>query len=944
MGILESSEWKAEWVSFSKPLTYAADKDDPASQLTIEDQSWIGLPEEETEQHQGAAIFRRTIRLPEDTPIEWAYIRMAANEHVRLFVNGTQSCMSADIREPARRAYDVELTEELRPGKNVLAVEFLSRKQPTAGLVAEVVILLAGGQRITVGTDSEWKSSTGVPDWFKHELDDSAWPAASVLGKVGKLPWGIPRAGAVVGWSQKSSSPIFRKNFRVEKPVRAATAYVCGLGYHELRLNGKKVGDHVLDPAPTRYDRRVIYVAHDVTDSIHQGDNAVGVMLGNGWYNMHTRATWDFDKAPWRRPPAMLLHLRIEYEDGTTETVVSDKSWKASTGPIILDSIRAGELYDARKNPAGWDTVGYDDSHWQAPQVVEPPTVNIRCQLMPPMRVTQTIKPISVTEPRPGVFIFDLGQHMAGWVRLQAQGSAGKQVTLRYSERLDAEGMIQRSEISMYVFEGPFQTDSYVFKGEGVEQWEPRFAYHGFRYVEVTGFPGRPTLDNITGCVVHTDFPTAGRFRCSNELLNAIQEMTLWSYRGNYHGYPTDCPTREKNGWTGDAHLAAEQAMYNFHNAAAYRKWIQDIGDEQMTTGEIPAIVPTGGWGYAWGNGPAWDCAFTLIPWYLHLYRGDSRPLELHFDQMKRYVDYLTSHSKNHIVDIGLGDWVPAKTVTPVAITSTGYYYVDALIVSRTARILGKTEDAEKYASLAENIRKAFNREFHQGDGIFLNGSQTAQSCAIYQGLVEPAGKQATLEQLVAKVHEADDHLDVGILGAKYLFHSLSENGQHELAYRIATQTSPPSYGHWHTRGATTLWEDWSGIASLNHIMFGDISTWFYQKLAGINPDPQVPGFKHIVIRPMPAADLTWVEARTESMYGTIVSSWRKEADGAFKLYVVVPANTSATIHVPATETSRITESGKPADHTTGVKGIQRDGSRVTFQVGSGKYEFKVLP
>ncbi len=943
MGILTLSEWQAQWLRYTKPFQRTVEAGSPAEELRPSDASWIwtGEGDAAVEVPQGKRFFRRTIELRGKLRPRWAYLVIAADDSFRLWLNTAKVCENKPEEDAWRRAYEVELTEKLRPGRNVLAVDVDNARPSPAGVAMKLVVELADGKRMSWVTDGTWKA-TATPaagrEFFAVDLDDNGWNAAAVTGRVGIEPWKVPETGKSVGWSQEAPSPVFRKAFSVKGPIRRATAYVCGLGYHELRLNGDKVGDHVLDPAFTRYDRRALYVAHDVTGQIRQGENALGVMLGNGWYNMHTRATWNFDQSPWRSEPTMLLHLRIELEDGTVQTVASDSSWQASTGPVVLDSIRAGEVYDARLEMPGWDTAEFDARAWAEPEIAAAPGGTLASQMMPPIRVTESIEPVAVSEPEPGVYVFDMGQHFPGWVQLRVRGQRGAKVALRYSERIDAAGMIERSEISKFVCEGPFQTDTYILKGEGLEVWEPRFVYHGFRYVEVTGLAEKPGLDLLRGRVVHTDFARPGQFECSNELFNRLAQLTEWSYRSNFHGYPTDCPQREKNGWTGDAHLAAEQAMYRFENTASYRKWIQDIHDEQRQSGEICAIVPTSGWGYAWGNGPAWDSAFLIIPWYVYTYRGDIRILADHYERMRLYVDYLTSRAENGIVKIGLGDWVPADTVTPNTITSTGYYYADTKIVAQAAKILGKTGDAQKYSALAEEIRKAFNREFYKGDGVYLNGSQTALSCVVYQGLVEDSEREAVMKRLAEQVAGRNDHLDVGILGAKYLFHTLSENGRHDLAYHILNQKTPPSYGDWVEKGATTLWEDWQGVSSLNHIMFGDLVTWFYQKLAGINADPAQAGFKHAVIRPMPVADLSHVTATTESMYGTIRSAWKKGADGSLVLEVTLPANTTGTVYVPAESEAGVEVDGG----TDGVRFLRMEAGYAVYEVESGSYRFAV--
>lgn len=747
-----------------------------------------------------------------------------------------------------------------------------------------------------------------------------------------------------VPWTQSAPSPVFRKTFEINQPIRSASVNVCGLGFYELHLNGGKVGDHVLAPSFTRYDKRALYVTYDVTDRVKQGKNAIGAMLGNGWYNSHSRCVWDFDKAPWRDRPKLLVELRMVLADGSVQTIATDATWRANIGPVVRDGIRNGEVYDARRELPGWDTAEFNDASWAAPEVVAGPKGALRAQMMPGAKVMQTVKPVAVAEPKPGVFVVDMGQNLAGWAQLKLSGPAGTRVTLRYGERLDPAGNLDAKGIATYVTKGPFQTDAYILKGQGEEIWEPRFSYHGFRWVEVSGFPGKLTADNICARVVHTAFDKTGTFECSNQLLNTLQKFTIWSYWGNFvDGYPTDCPHREKNGWTGDAQLAAEQAMYNFDNSAAYRKWLNDLMDEQRADGNLPGIVPTSGWGYAWGNGPPWDSATVLIPWYLYLYEGDVRVLADHYDGMKRYVDYMTGKSKDHLISFGLGDWVPAKTTTPEIVTSSGYYYADATIVAKAAAILGKADDAKKYADVAAAVRGAFNKQLYKGDGIYANGSQTSLSCAVYQGIVAPAEKDRTVAQLAANVERCGNHLDVGILGAKYLFHTLSDNGKHDVAYRVATQTTAPSYGAWIPQGATTLWEDWGDGASRNHIMFGDISAWFHQTLGGVNVDPRQPGFKHAIIRPRPVGDLTWAKSEHETPYGVIACHWKIEPKG-LSVKIVVPANTTATAYIPAATPGAVTENGRSAAESSDVKEVGYDVKDhvAVFDLESGSYDFFV--
>lgn len=796
------------------------------------------------------------------------------------------------------------------------------------------------GQPLTSRQACFWK----VCVWDKDgKASRFSAPAFWEMGLLDTNDWRARWIGLTTNIAERPA-PMLRREFALTHKITQARLYICGLGYYELHLNGRKVGDHLLDPGYTRYDKRDLYVTYDVTKFLRQGDNALGVVLGNGWFNVQTEAVWDFHKAPWRAAPKLLLSLFVEFADGTTEVIASDENWKGATGPILFDSIYGGEIYDARLEKPGWDRPGYDDEDWERVKIVDAPVGKLAAQIMPAIEADKTVTPVKITNPKPDVYLFDFGQNFAGDAELNVHGPAGTKVNLRYGEQLDTNGMLDQSIIDMHVKRvnrnQQFQTDSYILKGQGVETWHSRFNYNGFQYVEVTGFPGRPTLKNLRGIFSHSAVPVAGQFECSNPLLNKIWRATRWSYLSNLQGIPTDCPQREKNGWTGDAHLAAEQGMYNFMPAAVYTKWINDLDDEQQPSGELPGIVPTSGWGYKWGNGPAWDSAFLLIPFYMYQYYGDERILEEHYAGMKRYVDYLTRKAADGIVNLGLGDWVPFKTQTPVEITSTAYYYRDAQIVSLAASLLGKSEAAAEYAALAEKIKNDFNAHFYDANtGVYGNGSQTSLSCALYQGLVPPENRQRTLNQLVAAVAANHGHIDTGILGAKYLLNALTENDRADVAYQIASQKDEPSWGWWLEQGATTLWEEWNGGGSHNHIMFGDISAWFYKALAGINLDPAAPGFKHIILKPQPVGDLTFARAEYDSIRGQIVSDWKIE-NGKFRLKVKIPPNTTATLYLPSTQTGEIREGNKLATTAKGVQSFRQENNCTVFEIASGAYEF----
>ncbi|MBM4084973.1 MAG: alpha-rhamnosidase, partial [Planctomycetes bacterium] len=470
-----------------------------------------------------------------------------------------------------------------------------------------------------------------------------------------------------------------------------------------------------------------------------------------------------------------------------------------------------------------------------------------------------------------------------------------------------------------------------------------------------------PTLDSLAGRVVHTAFDTRGEFACSNELLNKIQACTRWATLGNYHGIPTDCPHREKNGWTGDAQLSAEQALLNFDPMTCYRKWMADFRDVQRPSGQLPGIVPTGGWGFNWGSGPAWDSAAVLIPWYLYLYCGDTTVLAEHYECMKRYVEFTETMATDHIVNFGLGDWCPPHSTggggykCPATVTDTAYFYVDTCVLAKTAALLGKSGDAKRFEKLAAKIRAAFRKRFLELEtGKVTGNCQTSIGCALYQGLVDAAEQPKVLAALVAEVEAQKRHIDCGILGAKYVMHALTELGRADLAYAIATQTDFPSWGHWIAQGATTLWESWHGNSSRNHHMFGDISAWFYKGLAGISPDPAAPGFQRVLIRPNPVGDLKWVRAWHRSPYGRIVCNWSLSSgtrrsvseggDGEFKLDLTIPANSTATVFLPTSDPASVRESGQPASQQPGVRLRGQEAGRVVLDVDSGEYRFTARP
>lgn len=714
------------------------------------------------------------------------------------------------------------------------------------------------------------------------------------------------------------SSPYFRKSFSIAKKVKRARVYVASLGYYELSINGRKVGDHMLDPGYTRFDKRLLYVTYDITPFISK-ENCFGILLGNGWFNEQSKAVWYFDKAPWRRRPQVLINAYLEFEDGTVEELVTDESWKTSESPIVFNNIYSGEYYDARREQQNWDTYSFNDTNWKKVKIAPPAASLLKAQALPPIRVTKEIEPVSFKKITDSHYLFDMGQNFAGISRLVIKGDSGTVVTLKHGEVIGKNGLLDNGEIGRhYRFEDKTeraQTDKYILRGGEEESYSQRFTYHGYRYVEVTlNKPAELGKKSLKGLVLHTDVKKAASFTCSNDLLNRIYEAGMWTYLSNLHSVPTDCPQREKNGWTADGHIGAETGLMNFDAILAYEKWIADFHDEQRESGEVPGIVPTSGWGYDWGNGPAWDSALLLIPYYLYQYYGDDQLIRKYYDNYKRYVDYLTFRSSNNLVNFGLGDWLPYKTKTPVELTSSAYYFKDTVLMALYANIIGKQADYLHYSKLAESIKLALNKKYlDEQNSVYDNGSQTALSAALYQQFV-PAGFQSKVADALAKEVRKTNHLDVGLLGSKYLLNALSDNGYADLAYTVATQTTKPSWGYWLVNGETAFLESWDLNLSRNHIMLGEVVPWMHRTLAGINIDPVLPGYKHILIKPNFIDDLSYVKATKETLHGTIISEWKRKGS-SIDFQLTIPPNTTASVFLPLKPGQKALLDGKRANN-----------------------------
>lgn len=703
-------------------------------------------------------------------------------------------------------------------------------------------------------------------------------------------------------------SPIFRKTFSASKNIKKARVYISAQGYYEMWINGIRVGDKVLDPGYTHFDKRALYSSYDVTELVKSGENAVSAVLGNGFMNVQSLAVWSFENARWRQRPLMICELHIEYTDGEKTIVSSDKSWKTSTGPYIFNNIYSGDWYDARLEKNGWRLVDFDDFSWENAVAVKDPAPILESGMFAPVRVTQKKEAVSFKSISPSLYIVDLGINMSGFCSIKVRGDAGTEINVKYGERLYPNGRLDQSNIDVFFSKDKnhnidlFQTDKFILKGDlKGEEFTPSFNYKGYQYLEIeSSAPIILHQENIVGMFVHTDVEQVGHFSCSNDLLNQLWKAANQSYLSNLVSIPTDCPQREKNGWTGDAWIAIDLALLNYDGIKVYEKWMNDFLDNQQPEGNISGIIPSSGWGYN-GIGPVWDAALFVIPKAIYDYYGDPKIIQTMYESCKKYLNFLKTREENGLIKFGLGDWLPYKTTTPSDFTSSCYYYHEYILMAEFAKILG--EDNSSYLAKAAEIRLKINEEYlNLEQGSYANSSQTALALPLFLNIVPEDYEQKIADSLVKKIRSNNHFGDFGLLGTKSVLRVLTEYGYVEDAYKMITKTEEPSWGAWLVkRGMTTLPERWTidddPSLSYNHVFFGDYNAWFYNILAGINFDSESPGFEKIVIRPHFVKDLKWVKGEYRSVKGLISSQW-KRVNNEVELIVSIPGNTTATIYI----------------------------------------------
>ena len=788
----------------------------------------------------------------------------------------------------------------------------------------------------------------------------SAWsaPAFWEMGLLRPSDWQAAWIEPDLPEDVKKSEPVpmLRREFTINGSVARARAYITSHGLYEVYLNGRRVGDQLFTPGWTSYNKRLQYQTYDVTELLKSGRNAVGALLGNGWYRGNL--AWGGQRNIYGDRLALLMQIRITYSDGREEVIGTDQQWKATTGPILMSEIYHGETYDARLEKAGWTTPGFDDQQWAGVRVANHRKDHLVAPAGPPVRRIEQIKPVKIIKTPAGETVVDMGQNMVGWVRLRVQGPAGTTVTLRHAEVLDRAGNFYTENLR-----GAKATVRYTLKGGGIETFEPHFTFFGFRYVAVDGYPGELTTDSLTGIVIHSDMAPTSEFETSSQLINQLQHNIRWGQKGNFLDVPTDCTQRdERLGWTGDAQVFARTAAFNMDVAGFFTKWLRDLAADQYESGSVPHVIPDvlGAPGKPAGGSAAWADAAVIIPWTIYLSYGDKRILEEQYASMARWVEYMRRRAGDDFIwdgDFHFGDWLAFATTRsdyPGATTgkdliATAFFAHSTDLLQRTAQILGKQQDAARYGEQLARIKSAFRREFVTETGRVGENTQTAYALALHFDLLPDELRPVAARRLAQEVRERK-HLTTGFVGTPYLCHVLSRYGYLDEAYMLLNREQYPSWLYPVKQGATTIWERWDGIKpdgsfqdkgmnSFNHYAYGAIGEWMYRVMAGIEVDPAVPGYKHILIQPQPGGGFTSVKASHQSMYGRISSAWTLR-DGLFELAVEVPANTRATVRLPRAELSRVTESGRALSEGNGIAGSRQDGDSVVVELGSGQYRF----
>ncbi len=845
-----------------------------------------------------------------------------------------------------QRAYEIRVAESptsLRKGKKLL---WTTKKV----LSNQSIQLAYGGPDLTSMQRVYWQVRVWTQDRPSDWSEVAFWEMGLLEEEAWKASW-ITKEGEIQG---KESLPAhyYRAQFDAPKKIKQARVHLTSLGLYQLYINGQKISDDLFTPGYTSYHKRLQYQSYDVTEII-QAKNAIGAIVGDGWYRgfLGYRGERNFygDKL------GLLVQLHIDYADGSSETIITDTNWKVANGPIIQSDIYNGETYDSNLERDGWSTYGYDDGDWKSAVILDHPKNRLVASQGLPVRATQEITPIDMFTTPEGDTVLDLGQNIVGWVRMKVSGAKGDKVTLQFAEVLDKEGNFYTTNLR-----AAKATDRYILKGGQEEIFEPHFTFHGFRYVKVSGYPGRLSPDNITGVVIHSDMPSTGSFACSDSLINKLQENIRWGQRGNFLDVPTDCPQRdERLGWTGDAQVFSPTAAFNFDVAAFYTKWLRDLAVDQSKNGSVPHVIPDNQHGR--GGATGWGDAAVIVPWTVYQAYGDIRILEEQYPSMKAWVDFMQFKAGedflwNNPKDWHWGDWLAfhsskpdyAGSVTEKDLIATAYYHYSTTLLSKTAKLIGRSEEAETYRQLAERIKEAFTAEFITPNGRLVSHTQTAYALAISFDLIPEDLLQKAATYFANDV-EKFGHLTTGFLGTPLLCSSLSKIGRDDLAFMLLHRKRFPSWLYPVTQGATTIWERWDtqkpdgsiikGMNSFNHYAYGAIGEWLYTHVAGLGIDPEQPGYQHIHFHPHPGPGLSHAKAEFMSMYGEVMSAWEIK-DEVLNYVIKIPPNTRGTVTLPNATLAQVTMNQEPLSSLTQHQATQKN-DQVALTLGSGAYTFE---
>ena len=800
---------------------------------------------------------------------------------------------------------------------------------------------------------SEW-SSTG--SFITGLFDKSDWSGAKWIGyeeiadSLLLVP-GVHGNGDNLGnvALKKTVIPYFRKEFSVEKKIEKAFAFICGLGHYELYVNGNKAGDRFLSPGWTDYRKTCLYNTYDVTEYLTAGPNAIAAIAGNGFYNVNRERYRKLVIA--YGAPKMILNLKILYNDGTTETIISDESWKTSPSPITFSSIYGGEDYDAGLEQEGWNKPGFDALSWKSVILPREPAGILRPESDYPVKIMETINHKTVNQRNDSIYVYDFGQNASGIIRIRVRGEKGKQIRFLPGELLGEDSLVtQQATGSPYIF-------SYTLKGDKEEIWTPKFTYYGFRYLQAEGAvpsgiadDGKPVIEEVEMLHTRNSAPEDGSFECSNELFNQIYDLIKWAIKSNFASVVTDCPHREKLGWLEQTHLMGNSIRYVYDIHNLYNKVIDDMMEAQLDNGLVPDIAPEYVPFYAgFRDSPEWGSACVILPWYMYEWYGDLDIVKKAYPMMKRYVDYLSGMAENNILSHGLGDWYdlgpkfPGEAqLTPKKLTATSIYFYDIKLLATMAELTGNNEDAGFYKNLAESVRQSFNKEFlNPVTRVYSTGSQTAYSMPLYFGMADESIKQEVVNNLVTSINKNNKALTAGDIGYRYLLRVLEEEGHSQLIYEMNSRNDVPGYGFQLAKGATALTESWPALkyVSNNHLMLGHIMEWFYSGVAGIRQAPGSTGYKNIVIAPEIVGDLTHAGATLNTIHGKISSSWILE-NGSLKMKISIPLNCNALVEIPQSDPAKITESGLHIADSKDIKNIIPKGDKTICEIASGDYIF----